>query len=241
VRALVYCLIAIAAATAAVTLAGFNVDLALAGMFYDPADGRFLGHKVEFAGLLRDNGRVAIATCAGCIVLAAAKHLPWRLPNLPWRTALVLTLALLLGPGLLVNGILKEHWGRPRPIEIVPFGGPKSYVNWWDPRGTCEQNCSFVSGEAASAAWMFGPAMFVPAPWRGLALTAAAVFTALTGALRLSVGGHFFSDVLFGALSTMLILLGMRALIDPPLAKFQHSRNGRADRPDDSSRAQPIV
>ena len=28
--------------------------------------------------------------------------------------------------------------------------------------------------------------------------------------LRMAAGGHFFTDVLFGALSTMLILLAMR-------------------------------
>ena len=113
-----------------------------------------------------------------------------------------------------MNGILKEHWGRPRPIQVTQFGGDKPYVNWWNPTGACARNCSFVSGEAATAAWMFGPAMLAPAPWRAAALAAAAVFTATMGGLRMSVGAHFFTDVLIGVLSTMLILLAMRALVD---------------------------
>jgi membrane-associated phospholipid phosphatase len=188
----------------------------------------------------RDHGRVAVVTCVGCIVLAAMRQLPWRLPSLPGRTALLLTLGLLLGPGLLVNGILKEHWGRPRPIEVVAFGGPLPYVDWWDPRGACDGNCSFVSGEAATAAWMFGPAMFAPLPWRGIAIAAAAGFTAVMSALRISVGAHFFSDVLLGALSTMLILLALHALADRlPTFGFRRWRGQRADQAETSSRAQP--
>jgi membrane-associated phospholipid phosphatase len=139
-----------------------------------------------------------------------------------------------------VNGILKEHWGRPRPIDVVEFGGTKQYVDWWKPTGACERNCSFVSGEGATAAWMFGPAMIVPAPWRGLALAAAAVFTATMSGLRMSVGAHFFTDVLFGALSTMLLLLAMRAWTDRWLGPARDSRRpiGRGT---GSSRAQPTA
>src|SRR5688572_19099284 len=106
---LVYSLIGIAAAVTAITLAGFNVDLAIASWFYDPAARRFSGQGTSLA-MMRDHGAVAVATCIGCIVLAATKYLPWRLPGIPGRTAMFLTLGLLLGPGLLVNGILKEHW-----------------------------------------------------------------------------------------------------------------------------------
>ena len=58
---------------------------------------------------------------------------------------MVATLA--LAPGLLTNVILKSHWGRPRPIDVVEFGGDQHFVPWWDPRGDCPDNCSFVAGE----------------------------------------------------------------------------------------------
>jgi membrane-associated phospholipid phosphatase len=144
--------------------------------------------------------------------------LPWRLPSLSARTAAFLTLSLMLGPGLLANGILKPHWGRPRPIEVTQFGGNLTFVEWWNPTGACQSNCSFISGEASTAAWMFGPAMLVPEPWRGLAIGAAAVFTIVTSTARMAVGGHFFSDALFGALATILILLAMQKLIAQPAA-----------------------
>jgi len=56
----------------------------------------------------------------------------------------------------------------------------------------------------------------VPAPWRAAAIGAAAAFTFTMSTLRVAVGGHFFTDVLFGALTTMLILLAMRRLVGPP-------------------------
>jgi membrane-associated PAP2 superfamily phosphatase len=238
---LVYSMIGIAAAVTAITLAGFNVDLAIASLFYDPATRQFSGQNAPVS-MVRDHGVIAVATCIGCIVLAATKYLPWRLPSIPGRTATYLTISLLLGPGLLVNGILKEHWDRPRPVHVTQFGGADAYVNWWNPTGTCERNCSFVSGEAATAAWMFGPAMLVPMPWRTAALAAAAIFTAAMSALRMSVGAHFFTDALFGALSTMLILLAMRALVDR-LARPSSGRAGgeRPDRAANPSRAQPTA
>jgi membrane-associated phospholipid phosphatase len=42
---------------------------------------------------------------------------------------------------------------------------------------------------------MFGPAMLVPAPWRAVAIGAAAAFTFTMSTLRVAAGGHFFTDV----------------------------------------------
>ena len=45
----------------------------------------------------------------------------WRLPGA------FLVILLVVGPGLLVNAVFKDHWGRPRPREIVQFGGQKQF------------------------------------------------------------------------------------------------------------------
>jgi membrane-associated PAP2 superfamily phosphatase len=210
---LVYALIGIAAATTAISLVGPNIDVFVAGLFYDPVTRRFVGEGNAYVAMLRDHGMVAIVTCLASIGLVLTKYLPWRLPSVPARAAFFLAVGLALGPGLLVNGILKPHWGRPRPVEITQFGGNLTFVDWWNPGGACDSNCSFMSGEAATAAWMFGPAMLLPAPWRGAALGAAALFTMTMSVLRMTVGFHFFTDVIFGVLSTLLILLALHALI----------------------------
>jgi membrane-associated phospholipid phosphatase len=212
-RLLVYLLLAIAAVTTVLQLLGINLDVAISSLFYDPTTHQFLSTPMLMR--LRENGMIAIATFIGCLVLSVAYFLPWRLPSIPPRAAIFLTASLLIGPGLLVNGIMKPHWGRPRPIEITQFGGTLKFVNWWDPSGACDSNCSFISGEASTAAWMFGPAMLLPMPWRTVGIVAVAALTATISSLRVIAGGHFFTDVLFGALATILILLLLRRWIDP--------------------------
>lgn len=44
------------------------------------------------------------------------------------RHSLFLLLLLALGPGLLVNVILKNHLGRPRPQELIEFGGKQQFT-----------------------------------------------------------------------------------------------------------------
>ena len=104
-------LAAIAALTTAISLFGFNVDLFIASLFYDPETKTFLAGKESQFSLLRDHGLIAMLTCAALVVLALRPPSRWRLPNVPGRAAAFLTLSLLLGPGLLVNIILKDNWG----------------------------------------------------------------------------------------------------------------------------------
>ena len=212
-RVILYVLVAIAAATTAISLIGPNIDVAIAGLFFDPTTHRFVGIANPYLIPLRDNGSVAIVTGIGVVILGVMRLLPWRLPGIPPRNAIALTLALIVGPGLLVNGLLKVHYGRPRPIEVTQFGGDLKFVDWWNPNGACEGNCSFMSGEGTTAVWMLGPAMLVPPPWRGLAIAAAGLFAAGVSLLRMSAGAHFFSDLLVGAIVTILIMLLMNRWI----------------------------
>jgi len=122
------------------------------------------------------------------------------------RAALFLIGSLAVGPGLLVDGILKEHWARPRPYMVNELGGELAFKPWWDPRGDCVTNCSFVSGEAAAATWLVAPALLVPSPWRDFATGAALVGAAGVGFVRMLTGGHFLSDVIFAGIFTCLVI-----------------------------------
>src|SRR5262249_42664716 len=44
---------------------------------------------------------------------------PRRRTSMSGRAALFLVLSLVLGPGLLVNAVLKDHWSRPRPGMVT--------------------------------------------------------------------------------------------------------------------------
>lgn len=129
------------------------------------------------------------------------------------RAVLLLLASLALGPGLLTNVILKDNWGRSRPIDVREFGGHETFVPWYSPRGDCPNNCSFVSGDVSGAAWLLAPAVLAPAPWRPLAYAGAVAFTAGMAVLRMAFGGHFFTDTVFAGVFTFLVIWLLYALI----------------------------
>jgi membrane-associated phospholipid phosphatase len=118
-----------------------------------------------------------------------------------------------LAPGLMANVLLKDHWGRPRPIDVTQFGGTDGFVAWWDPRGACPNNCAFVSGDVAGAFWTVAPAALAPPQWRALAYGAALALGAGMAAMRVMAGAHFASDVIFAGVFTFLIIWVVHGLI----------------------------
>ena len=132
---------------------------------------------------------------------------------LPARLSLLMLAIFTLGPGLLANGILKTFWGRVRPRHLVEFGGTHDFTAWWDPTGTCIRNCSFVSGEASSAFAILALAALVPAPFRYAAIGAALLYGIIVGFIRIAVGAHFLSDVLFAGVFIALMVWSFHGLL----------------------------
>jgi membrane-associated PAP2 superfamily phosphatase len=165
--------------------------------------------------LARDIG-LWVSTAIIILVLASLAFkliLPTRKLLIPGRAIIFLTATLALGPGLLVNVVLKDHWGRSRPIDITQLGGAEHYVRWWDPRGDCPNNCSFVSGDVAGAFWTIAPAALAPPQWRALAYGAALALGTGMAALRVMAGAHFLSDAIFAGVFTFLIIWLAHGLI----------------------------
>ena len=211
-------LVLIGLATAGAVLVSFfapELDVEIARRLFDPIANRFPAASQQMLAWLRDQGYVIIAALFGCIITALVVKLvaPRRPLLVPGRAIIFLALTMAIGPGLIVNTVFKPHGGRPRPVEIRQFGGKQSYVPWWNFEGGCQSNCSFVSGETSTAAWLFAPAILMPAPWRAVAIAGAALFTVSIGALRMAYGGHFFSDVVFAALMTCFVIWLAHGLI----------------------------
>jgi lipid A 4'-phosphatase len=139
--------------------------------------------------------------------------LPRRKMMVSGRAVVFLIATLALAPGLLVNVLLKDHWGRPRPIDVTQFGGTDHFVAWWDPRGNCPNNCAFVSGDVAGAFWTIAPAALAPPQWRALAYGAALALGTGMAAMRVMAGGHFISDTMFAGIFTFLIIWIAHGLI----------------------------
>lgn len=193
-----------------------ELDLAAARLFWREGAG-FIG-QTPTGAILRSIFYAAPLCLAGLAIFGwllrlAGLHRPWTPSG---RMVLFLSLSLALGPGLLVNVVLKEHSQRPRPIQTLDLGGQWEFRPWYRFDGQCQRNCSFVSGEAASAFWTVAPALLIPPPARPLAVAVALTFGIATSALRMAFGGHYLSDVLLAGLFTLLIILGLyRFLIRP--------------------------
>ena len=128
----------------------------------------------------------------------------------PWRLWAFITMLYVVGPGLLVNVLLKQNWGRARPVMVEAFGGDKLFTPPFEIAGQCSLNCSFVSGEAASAAVMVIVLAVLcrsvfPGRLRVTAYVALGGLFMLASGMRVASGRHFLSDVVFAGLF-MLVL-----------------------------------
>jgi lipid A 4'-phosphatase len=193
-----------------------QLDLDIAGAFFHRAPpALFAANAQPWVQHTREAARIIVTLLVLPAFLAVIGKLIWprRRMLIEARAALFLIATLALGPGLLTNVILKDHWGRPRPIDVQEFNGANRFVPWWDPRGDCPDNCSFIAGEPSGAFWTLAPAALAGPELQPLAYAAALLFGAGVGALRIAAGAHFFSDVVFAGVFTYLLIWLVYGLI----------------------------
>src|SRR5436309_8858513 len=203
----------VAAIAAGVFLTWPRLDLALTHAFFD-AHGTFYG-TTPFGRTLRAILRLASYTIFAAFVLAyVSARLYARKRLVPTgRNLAFLAVTLALGPALLVNVLIKEHSHRPRPFQTQEFGGQWQFRPFGHFDGQCVTDCSFVSGETSTAAWSLAPALLTPPPWRAAVIGASVLFTLVMSVERVAYGGHYLSDVTFGALINWLIVLAAAMVI----------------------------
>lgn len=126
----------------------------------------------------------------------------------------VALIAFLLGPYALVNLLLKSFSGRPRPHQTDLFGGELPFMPAGSFAGQCENNCSFVSGEAAGAGWLICLIPLLPQRLRLVMAPGIIAVSVVTPALRFSFGGHYLSDVMLGWLSSPVVFLLVVAVFE---------------------------
>ena len=150
-----------------------------------------------------------VGLTGGLYSLFRRDHYHWR------RQGLFLVVLLVLGPGLLVNSVFKEHWGRPRPREIVQFGGKKQFLQPWQ-KGEDGKGRSFPSGHASAAFYMTAPFFIYRRSNKRLAriwLYGGLTFGIFMTIARITQGGHFLSDNLWAwgvvHLTAVLLYYGM--------------------------------
>src|SRR6516165_573775 len=206
-----------------------QIDLMTSGVFYDPGRGfapagwqpvMLLSQAIPWIAW----GALVFVLIGIFWLLLVGRPL-WRFNP---RALVFLVASIAVGPGLLANTLLKDHWGRARPTQIEAFGGAHHFTPAPLPAAECDRNCAFVSGHAALAFSLVSLAfLFPPGHSRRRGLTAALGFGALVGMGRIAQGAHFLSDVVYAGLlaygTTALLywlIVDCDGLAAPPVLRF---------------------
>jgi membrane-associated phospholipid phosphatase len=199
-------------AGAALVLPWSWIDGAAARCFYRPevAGGPWQPAETPWRWLAAVTTLVALGlTLSGVALLLRHRSL---------RPGLTVLVALLLGPGLLVNAIGKDHWHRPRPRQTAGLGGDFAYVA---PLLIGPAGKSFPCGHASVgfACAAIGVALSAGRPraarrW----FTASLLLGAVLGLGRVATGAHYVSDVVWAAVFTYAAILLTAAVVRPDRA-----------------------
>lgn len=212
----IICALFLIGAVGTVALDIINADLDWTGRFHTtggPRGGWVHGRDFPW-GLLYDYGEIpALAMAAVAVVLLIAT-LKSKIDRKYARSCLVVILTVAIGPGLLVNGLLKPCWGRPRPVETSQLGGEWSYRKVWQP-GTPGMGKSFPCGHCSMAFSVASGVAFFPFhPVLATGALVAGISYGITmGLARMVQGGHFPSDALWAGVLVLALIAGLYYLV----------------------------
>lgn len=190
-----------------------EIDLAVSRLFFD-ADGAFVFNHPGMGPAARMTFRLISWIGAGTVVLGMVLALTGRrlfgVRFIPWLFAAT---CLIVGPGLVANVLLKDNWGRPRPMHVEQFGGPQSFTTALARSDHCERNCSFIGGEAAAIYSLFFGLALIARRRRRMLLAIGIVGGTLAGVVRIAQGGHFLSDIVFAGVFMALTAAAMHWIV----------------------------
>ena len=151
----------------------------------------------------------------GLIVMLIQSYRYGGKPGLRFQSVLFFLLCWIVGPLLIVNVILKDHVGRPRPYSVLELrsvavepetGHNRAQTHYVPPfvfSHACDKNCSFVSGHA-SAGFVFVALGYVYTQYRRRIMWLSCLAGGIIGLARIAQGAHFLSDVIFSFVFTYL-------------------------------------
>jgi len=180
-----------------------QIDLSLSHQFYQ--NGQFQSqpylHWIYHEGIIP--GWILTGSAALGLILSYVYHRRFK----QWRKSCILiVLTLMIGSGLMVHLVFKDHWGRPRPRQTIEFGGTQTFRAFYEPNifHQPEPSKSFTCGHCTMG-FVFFSLMLIGMHYRKKSLTVlglglALLLGGLLGYARLAQGGHFFSDVVISAL-----------------------------------------
>lgn len=205
-----------------------GLDLWVSGLFFASKTG-FDG----FASGIWNQLRLAVWRVSEIVLaLSVLAYLAQRIASFPLLRATRhlsgFTAALyLLGPGLLVDVLLKPLWGRARPAQVTDFGGSLAFTPPHVLSHQCTSNCSFVAGEMAGAVALAVVLFLVVDRMKGrITLSQQRIAQGLillvplfVGVQRIAAGRHFLSDVLLSTIFVLLCAVLLKVLILQPRSR----------------------
>lgn len=142
------------ALSATVLIIVTDADLKAASSIYDTYQG-WSGDRLPWSILYIYAPLPGFVLAVGALFVFIAGFFKQTLRAYRKQTAF-LALMIALGPGLIVNVMLKDNMGRSRPADIIEFGGTHQYSEAWQ-YGVSPGQKSFPSGHAPIAFYMIAP------------------------------------------------------------------------------------
>ncbi len=181
-----------------------NLDRWAAGLFFYPGNAGGVWPKQDwwFWRMLYDYAFPFTITAGGfarLTYLLGHLHDDFRSFR---RQALYILLVIAIGPGLVVNLIVKDHWGRPRPVHTKEFGGEYDYVP--PAKLGHSPDKSFVCGHC-SVGYAFFALYFLAQNYKTLYLILTLGLAWTMGFTRMTAGGHYLSDILWSGYLVFLV------------------------------------
>lgn len=115
--------------------------------------------------------------------------------------ALVIYASIWIGPGIIVNNVFKDHWGRARPYQVLRDG--RTFTPFWQPNFAHPTDNSFPSGHASVGFFMGVPLLAIRRRKSGIVLSL--IGGTVIGLVRILEGGHYLSDVVFAGIMVYLV------------------------------------
>lgn len=183
-----------------------EVDISFSQLFFSEESGfiyqeNFLVYQLY--ALLPLLTKLFILVCLLYLVYLVVKYRSYK--RILRSGVFFLVIAAAISPGLVVNEVFKENFGRARPRHIEEFNGKREFTGAFTMSDQCKRNCSFSSGHAAMGYFLTAIAYTTNLLYFNRIYLIGIVFGSLVGLSRIVMGGHFLSDVLASAFVVLFL------------------------------------
>lgn len=203
----------------------FPLDLLIQKQFYRAETGWFLQNAFPWKLLYHHSNLPGLVLAVGSLILLGISF--WKQSLLKFRKIfLYFVLIMAIAPGLIINLVLKDNWGRPRPRNIIEFNGIYQYEKPLE-IDKSSSGKSFPCGHASMGFYLIAPYFILRKKKKMLSqvfLVTGLLLGGLIGLARIVQGGHYASDVIWAGGIVYLTSAGIYYLLNLDKKLFLNSQ-----------------